>query len=119
MDTQSYRKENKGALYEHPCLLYEAKKRKGENEDGNEPLLSTLSPCGYSPCLRERVGWRGETLNINHNHTHTHARTSSETPRQPNCPPETGVTSEAEGVDMTNGKVKAENWTKFTLNIIR
>ena len=70
MDTQSYRKENKGALYEHPCLLYEAKKRKGENEDGNEPLLSTLSPCGYSPCLRERVGWRGETLNINHNHTH-------------------------------------------------
>ena len=60
MDTISYEQKNKGALYEHPCLLYEAKKWKDENEDGNESLLSTLSPCGYSPCLRERVGWRDE-----------------------------------------------------------
>ena len=35
--------------------------------------------------------------------------TSIKTPRQQTVPPETGATSEAEGVDKTNGKLKGEN----------
>ena len=42
MDTISYEQKNKGALYEHPCLLYEAKKRKGENRKLSTP--SALVP---------------------------------------------------------------------------
>ena len=43
MDTISYEQKNKGALYEHPCLLYEAKKRKGENRKLSTPLRALPS----------------------------------------------------------------------------
>ena len=46
MDTQSYRKENKGALYEHPCLLYEAKNGKVKMKTGTNPFYPPPPPAG-------------------------------------------------------------------------
>ena len=65
---KSHRKENKGALYEHPCLLYETKSGKVKTESYPPPPRSALVPpvsggqsvwCGHKPVVTDSSPCRG------------------------------------------------------------